>query len=86
MKSSCFANKKAGYRKRKFGSNASKKKKITASKVSAELKYIHCSLLFWNLNILGIKILTLLENWMSPYFIMVRNKIEKNEKAIKCIT
>lgn len=26
MKSSCFANKKAGYRKRKFGSNASKKK------------------------------------------------------------
>lgn len=54
MKSSCFANKKAGYRKRKFGSNASKKKKITASKVSAELKYIHCSLLFWNLSILGI--------------------------------
>lgn len=32
MKSSCFANKKAGYRKRKFGSNASKKKKLQPQK------------------------------------------------------
>lgn len=44
MKSTCFANKKAGYRKCKFGSKASKKKKNAASKTSAAFKCIHFSL------------------------------------------